>query len=156
MRTFVVGVEEGFRRSIALVPVGAQHHPAAGLDAAMLALPFFYAIGSEHIVRILCRFLRAINDADGCDEILDRDPVGRAVLIIFARDPVHGRVEMGAGVLAELEPVPCPERAVLIVMRELVHLHRRRVLADLWRQIEHRRVGPERSGQVDNLDRPRQ
>src|SRR3984957_20978682 len=63
---------------------------------------------------------------------------------------------MGSGLLAEFKPVPRAERAVLIVMRELVHLHRRRVLADLRRQIEHRRVGPERSGEVDNFDRSRQ
>ena len=80
----------------------------------------------------------------------------RSVLIILAGDPVDGRVEMRAGVLAELEPAPRPERPVLIIMRDFVHLHRGRVLADLRRQKEHGRVGPERSGQVDNFDRPRQ
>src|SRR4029077_19774355 len=113
MRTLVVGVEEGFSRTVALVPVGAQHTPAPGLDPAMLTLPFFYAVGSEHIVRILRRFLGAIDDADGSDEILDRDSIGRAVLIVLAGDPVDGRVEWRAGVLAKLEPAPCPEWPVL-------------------------------------------
>src|ERR1700722_2981397 len=156
MRTLVVSVEECLSRPVALVPVGAQHHPTAGLDAAMLTLPFFYAVGSEHIVRILRGFLRAIDDADGRDEVLDGDSIGRAVLIILAGDPVHGRVEMRAGVLAELEPAPRPKWSVLIVMRDLVHFHRRGVLANLRRQKEHRRVGPERSSEVDDLDRPRQ
>src|SRR5580693_3407014 len=39
MRTFVVGVEEGFSRTVALIPVGAQHDPATRLDASMLTLP---------------------------------------------------------------------------------------------------------------------
>src|ERR1700727_2999617 len=104
----------------------------------MLALPFFYAVGSEHIVRINRCFLRAVYDADGRDEILDRDSIGRAVLVVLAGDPMDGRVEMRAGVLAELEPAPRPKRTVLIIMRDLVHLHSGGVLADLWRQVEHR------------------
>src|SRR5580693_7601137 len=98
MRTLVVGVVEGFSRTVTLVPVGAQHDPTARLDAAMLTLPFLHTVSGEHIVRILRGFLRAVDDADRGDEILDRDPVGGAVLIVLAGDPVHGRVEMRAGV----------------------------------------------------------
>src|SRR5580693_4152271 len=57
MGTLLVGVEEGRSRLIALVPVGAEHYPAARLDGPMLTLPLFHAVGGEQIVWILRHFL---------------------------------------------------------------------------------------------------
>src|SRR5262249_44220341 len=86
------------------------------------------------------------------DEILHRDGVGRAVLEIAAADPMDRRIEVGAGVLSELEPVPPPEGPVLVIVRDGVNFDRRRVLADLRRQLDQRRVRPERRGQIHHLD----
>ena len=118
----------------------------------MLLLPGLDAVDGEKEIRILCGLRRAIDNADRRDEILHRNSVGRAVLVVASADPVHRRVEMGAGMLAELEPVPRPERTVLVVIRDGVNFDRRRVLADLRRQLDQRRIGTERRGQVHHLD----
>ena len=129
MRTLVVGVEERFGAGRCACTSRCAATPRLpGLDRAVLRLPGLDALDGEKIVGIGRGLLRAIDDIHRRDEILDRNGVGRAVGIVLAGDPVAGRVEMGAGVLAELQPVPRPIGAVGIVMRDLMHLDRRRVL----------------------------
>ena len=111
---FSSALRKVFGRAVALVPVGAQQHPAAGFDCAVLGFPFLDALDRQQIVRIGGSFLRAVDDVDRSDEILRRDGVGRIVRVVLAGDPVAGRVEMRAGVLAEFQPVPGPERTVLL------------------------------------------
>jgi len=96
----------------------------------MLRFPGLDVIHGEQEVRILLNLLRAIDDIDGADEFLGRDRVCRAVLVILAGDPMLGRVEMRARMFAKLQPVPGPERALVVVMRDGVDLHLRRVEAD--------------------------
>src|SRR3984885_9789698 len=152
VRALVVGVEEFRFAGVALVPVGAHQHPTTGRNVAMRLLPGFDAIDGEKEIRVLRGFGRAVDDTNRRDEILHRDRIGRTILIVAAADPVDRRIEMRARVLAELEPVPLPERAILVVVRDRMNLDRRRVLADLRRQLDQRRFGPERSGQIHHLD----
>ena len=152
VRALGVGVEEVRLSVVALVPVRAHQHPATGRDVAMGLLPGFDAVDGQEEIGILRAFGRAVDHADGRDEILHRDGVGRAVLVFAAADPVDRRIEMGAGMLAELEPIPFPERAILVVVRDGVNLDRRRVLADLRRQLDQWRIGPERSAEIHHLD----
>jgi len=66
------------------------------------------------------------------------------------------RIEVRSGMLAELQPVPCPERTVVVELGDLVNLDLRRVHREFWRQLEERRVRPERARQVNHLDPARQ
>ena len=84
-------------------------------------------------IGILRRFLGAIDDESRPDEALGRDAVGGVVRQVLARDPVHRRVEVRAGVLAAGEVVPVPGRAALVVARHLLDAERPR-LAHLRRQ----------------------
>ena len=152
VRPLVIDVEEFGFTVVALVPVGAHQHPGVGRDVAVRLLPGLHAVDGEQKIVVLRGFGRAIDDTGRPDEILGRNGVGGVVRMVLAADPVHRRVEMRAGMLAELQPIPRPERPVLVVMRDRMNLDRRRVLADLRRQLDQRRVGPERRGKVHHFD----
>ena len=53
VRAFGVGVEEFGFAAVALVPVGAHHHPATGRDRAVLFLPGFDAVDGQEEIGIL-------------------------------------------------------------------------------------------------------
>src|ERR1700737_4167283 len=61
-------------------------------------------------------------------------------------------VEMGAGVLAALEPVPVPGWPLLVVVADLVGLPVRSVRERGW-QLDHRCPLGQWLGQVDDVDR---
>ena len=104
MRAGLVGVEEFGFRAVALVPVGAHHHPFAGVDGAVLGFPGLDVIDGEEEVVIGGGFLRTVYDIDRADEILRRNGVGGAVRVVLAGDPVLRRVEMRARMLTQLQP----------------------------------------------------
>jgi hypothetical protein len=152
VRAGFIGVEIGVLISHAGIPVRAHQHPLARLDFAVLGLPRLHAGGIEEEVRVLCHFSGAIDHVDRGDEILRRDRVGVPVGKILAGDPVMRRIEMGAGMFAELEPVPGEERAVAVIFGDLVDLDLGRVLGEILRQLEQRRVGAKPAGKIDDLD----
>jgi hypothetical protein len=126
------------------------HSPA--LMAPWLASqPFFWSSVRMKIV-VLGRLYRAIDDVDRPDEFLCRDGVGGAVGIILAGDPVDRRVEMRAGMLAEFQPVPGPERPVLVIGGDRMNLDLGRIDGQFRRQFDQRRLGPEHGRKVDHLD----
>jgi hypothetical protein len=85
-----------------------------------------------------------VKDAGGTDEPPDRNRVARVVLKIFAGYPVHRRVEVRAGVLAEPQRVPVPARPLLVVAGNDVDRHARRCG-------KHRRQADDRGGRAERL-----
>ena len=66
-------------------------------------------------IRIRLDLARDVDHARRSDEAARRDRVAGVVRQILARDPVNRRVEVRAGVLAELERVPVPRRPLVVV-----------------------------------------
>src|SRR3974390_1998675 len=154
MRPVRIGIEKSSAGPIAPLPVRAQKNPATRLYVAVLFFPFADAVDREQIVGIGCRFLGAIDHAGWRDEIFYGNAVGRTVLVILSGDPMDGCVEVSAGVLSKLKPIPGPERPVRIIMRDFMDLYGGSVLANRRREINDRRLGPERRREIDNLDGP--
>ena len=96
-----------------LVPVGPHQHPFARRDLPVLRFPSLHMGRGQQEIRVSRRFGGTVDDVHRRDQALDRQRVGEAVRVVLARQPVVRRVEMRAGVFAELQPVPGPERAVL-------------------------------------------
>ena len=92
-------------------PSRPQQHPGARGDPAVRALPRLDPLDRQQKIRIPVHLARHVDDAGGADEAARRDRVARVVGEILPRHPVHGRVEMRAGVLAEAQRVPVPRRA---------------------------------------------
>ena len=147
----VPDVQELRLAAVAREPAGAHHHPFALVDRAVLFLPRLHAVGGEQEVLVGGGLLAAVDDVDRGDQLLHRQRVGRAVGEILAGDPVMRRVEMRAGMLAELQPVPRPVGAVGVVVGDRVDLDRRRVLEGR-RQLDQRRLLAERNREVHDLD----
>ena len=139
-----------------LVPVGAHDDPFAGPDVAVFPLPRLDAVGGQQEIRVFGGLGGAVDDVDRRGEALDVERVGIAVLEILAREPVVRRVEMGAGMLAQLEPVPGEERPVGIVFADLVDLDLGGVAGEVLGQAQDRRLRPERRGAVHDPHLARQ
>ncbi len=118
----------------------------------MLGFPGLDVVDGEQEVRVGRGLLGEVEHVDRADELLDGERVGRAVGIVLAGYPVDRRVEMRAGMLAELQPVPGPPGTVLVVGGDGVDLDLRRVDRELRRQLDQRRVGTEHGGEVHHLD----
>ena len=97
----------------ALAPVGAQQHPGARRNAAVLTLPRQDALGCQQEVGVRRRLARHVDHAGRADEAAGGNRVAGVVGQILAGDPVHRRVEVRAGVLAQrrsvfqYQPGPC-------------------------------------------------
>ena len=98
----------------AAAPAGAQQHPRARGNAPVLRLPSRATAPASAGSRDRCRprLVTSITHA-GPDEAPGRNRVAGVVGQILAGDPVDGRVEVRARVLAEVQacsstsPVPC-------------------------------------------------
>ena len=97
------------------------------------------------------QIFQIIDDTGRADKLTHRDCIGRVVGPILAGDPVHRRIEVGAGVLAEGERVPIPGRPFFIVVRNDVDREPRRLGEDL-RQFNDRRIGSQRLREINDFD----
>ena len=113
-------------------------------------------IDGQEEIRILFDLLAAVDDIDGRHEFLRGNSIGAAVLVILAGNPVLRGIEMGAGMLAKLQPVPRPVRTFLVIVRDGVNLDVGGVHPDFRRQLDQRGFGAECGGQIDDLDLARQ
>ena len=107
-------------------PAGAQQHPGARRHAAVRRFPAFErrrpSAGNRDRGRP--RHVTSITQA-GPTNRRAGNRVARVVGQVLAGDPVDGRVEVRAGVLAERERVPVPARSALVVAGELRRSSRR-------------------------------
>ena len=117
----------------------------------MLLLPIVDVHVGEKEVRVLGALLREVEHHRRRDEVLRNDGLERVVLEVLARHPMHRRIEMRAGMLADGEVVPVPGDAALIVMRNLFHPERR-ALAERRRQDQRRRVRRKGLREIDGAD----
>src|ERR1043165_1137062 len=106
----------------------------------MLLLPLEQEWLGEEEIRIFLRLFAAIDDERRADEALRRNAVDGVVRQILARDPVHRRIEMRAGVLAAGKVVPVPGWPALVVMRHLLDAERPRLPHLRW-QRDRRKFG---------------
>ena len=136
----------------ALVPVRAQHHPFAGIDCAMFGLPSLYMVDGQQEVGVFGAIGGEIQHVDRGDKALHGQGIGVAIGIVAAGDPVMRGVEMRAGMFTDLQPVPRPERAILIIFADAVYFDRRGVLGKIGRQFQQRGLRAEDSGAIDHLD----
>jgi hypothetical protein len=107
-----------------------------------------HVFDGEQVVGVTGGFVGTVDYDRGGDEVSGRHL--RDVVAVAAADPVYGRVEVGARMLAKLEPGPRPRRPTLVVVADLVPLQRRR-LRELVGKLYHRCLLVERLGQVDDL-----
>ena len=148
-----VGAHVEERRGIgAPAPAGAQQHPRAGRNAAVLRFPLLDAGRRQQEVRILGDLALDVDHARRSGEARHRDGVARVVRQVLARNPVNRRVEVRAGVLAEAQRVPVPRRSLVVVARDDLNRHAWRRREDR-RQADDRRRRPERLRQIDD-DQP--
>jgi hypothetical protein len=117
----------------------------------VLRFPGQHMLAGEQEVGVLRGGLAAVDHAGGADKAGDRDRVGGVGGQVFAGDPVHRRVEVGAGVLAQADGVPVPGGAFVVVVGDFLHGDAGRGGEDR-RQTDDRRLWPERLGEVDDLD----
>src|SRR5712691_2500440 len=85
----------------------------------MLALPLLDALYGQQEVCILRYIGGYIDDAGRTYKLAHRNGVGGIVRQIFTCDPVDRRVEVRAGMLAQVQHIPVPGRATSVVARDL-------------------------------------
>jgi hypothetical protein len=137
---------------VALRPVGAEQHPTARRDAAMLGFPGLDMGDRQQEIGVGRGLSGEVEDHRRGDEVAGRNAVERVVGQIGAADPVDRGIEMRAGMLADGEVAPVPGDTAIVVARDLL-TRKRRALAEVRRQHEHRRVFRQGLGQVDHIDR---
>src|ERR1700742_1482115 len=143
---------EGQERGLVLgarFPTGAEEDPAAGGDLAVLGLEGVEVRGGQQVAVVGLDLGGLVDDDGGADQLRRRDRGD--VDAVFAGDPMDRRVEVGAGVLAELEDAPGPGGAKVVVVAELLAREVRRV-RERVRQDEDRGALAQRLGEVDDLD----
>ena len=151
------GVLAGFvevlhgHRVLTLGPVRAHQHPAAGGDFAVRRLPLAHPLQGQQKVRIRLSVGGAVDDAGRGDHVLDGNAVRGVVRQVAPRDPMDGRIEVGAGMLAEGQVVPVAGRAAVIVMGNLLNPERPG-LPPLRRQHDGRELRRKRLRQIDHAD----
>src|SRR5215213_9623211 len=106
-------------------------------------------IDGEQVVGVFGAFGGTVDHDRGGDEVVGRHL--RDVFVVAAADPMYGRVEVRARVLADLEPVPRPRGPALVVVADLVPLQLR-CLRELVGKLNHRGALVQRLGQVNDLD----
>src|ERR687897_16478 len=142
-------VEEELLVVSASVPARAEEQPATLGQWPVLGLEGAHILDGQQIVGISSRL----------DGFVDHDRrrhevVGwhlRYVPAFAAGDPVYGCVKVSADVLADLEPVPSPGGAALVVAADLMPLQAWRV-NELLRESNNRRALVQGLGQVHNFD----
>ncbi len=122
----------------------------------MLCFPFPDAINRQQIISVGGGLCGTVDYVYGSNEVLWRDRISGVVGVILAGDPVTRGIEMGAGVLAKLYPVPGPERTILIVLADSVNFNVRCVFAELRGKVKDGRIRTEWCGDVNDLDGARQ
>src|SRR5918995_492411 len=142
-------VEEELLVVGARVPARAEEQPATVGQRPVLGLEGAYVIDGEQVVVIPFRLDGFVYHDRGRHEVAGWHL--RYVAAFPAGDPVYGRVEVGADVLANLEPVPGPGGAALVVAADLVPLQAWRVY-ELLRKPKDRRAFVQGLGQVHDLD----
>src|SRR6266540_4104842 len=99
----------------------------------MFALPGPDVVDLEQEVRVLRGVLREIQHGSRPDQPTRRRRCD--VLAVLAGDPVPGRIEVRARVLAGTEVVPVPGRTAFVVAADLFELELRR-LPELRRKLQ--------------------
>ena len=142
-RSLVADVEE--RRGVlrALAPARPEQHPRAVRDAAVLGLEGLEVADGEQVAGVGRDLGGAVHHHRGADQ--PRGRRGGDVLAVAAGDPVHRRVEVRAGVLAELEHVPRPGGTGVVVAAEPSARQRWRVRERLG-QLDDRRASRSAAG----------
>src|ERR671914_1348965 len=115
----------------------------------MVGLERAQVINGEQVVGVLGALGGPVDHDRRANEVSGRHL--RDIFALAATDPMYGRVEVRARVLADLEPVPGPRGAPLIVAADLVPLHRGS-LRELLGQPDNRGALVQRLGQVNYLD----
>src|SRR6185295_4956890 len=90
--------------------------------------------------------------ASGADETRGEDGVGGVVGQVLAGQPVDGRVEVGAGVLAGAEVAPVPGWPALVVVGDGLAL-KRPGIAERLGQLDDWRALVKRGCEVHDADR---
>ncbi len=134
----------------ALQPVRSSTHAPAGIRPCAVSQDWTRS-GVSRKSGLAAHIRRYIDDASRADEFARGDRVGSVLGQILAGDPVDRRVEMRARVLAEGQDVPVPRRPAGVVARDLGERQPRRRREDR-RQIDHRRLGAECRGEVDDAE----
>ena len=120
MGVAVCGVQERFGVLGAGVPARVQEQPASFGEWSVVVFEGAYIFAGEQVVRVSGGFDGTVDHDRGGDEVAGRHL--RDVVAVAATDPVYRRVEVGARMLAELEPGPRPRRPALVVVADLVPL----------------------------------
>ena len=148
----IIGVEKIGLAVRAAVPVRTHDDPFPCVDLAVLGLPLLHAIGGQQKVFVLRALLRTIDHVDRRHQPLHIQRICITVGMILAGDPVVGRIEMGARMLPQLQPVPGKERAVVVIFADLVNLDLRCRLCKVGGQLQDRRIRPQNARAIDDLD----
>ena len=120
-------------------------------NPAVALLPLLYRLTRDQEVGIAPGLLRDIDDARRTDEAIDRNVVRRVVRVVLAGDPVNGRIEMRAGVLAAGDVVPVPGGTARVVARDFLQREGPGG-GELWRQLDRRRRRLQRYGEIHHAD----
>ena len=147
-----VGVQEQVFVMRALVPIAAQHNPFASVDGTVLGLPRFHMVDGQQKVCVLSTFSSEIQHVHRGNQALHGQRVGVTIGKILAGDPVMRRVKVGARMLAHFQPVPRPERPVLVIVGNRVNLDFGGVLGEIRRQFQQGRVWPQNAGAIHHLN----
>jgi hypothetical protein len=117
----------------------------------MLALPCLEMGDFEQEIRVGGAVGTSIDDDGGRDELADRHP--GHVDAVLAGDPVDGRVEVCADVLAHRDIVPVSGWSGFVVVTDFVETE---VLCvrEGWRKLEHWRALGKRRRQVKHINAP--
>src|SRR2546421_498104 len=105
----------------------------------------------EEEVRVVRAFGALVDHGRWTDQVTRRDL--RDVRTVAARDPMNGRVEVGAHVLAGRKVVPVPRRAAFVEVADLLQCEALGV-GERWRKLQDRRAVRKGRRQVDDLDQP--
>ncbi len=106
-----------------LVPIGTHDHPLPLTYRAVRVLPRSNVIDGEEEVVIVVAFLREVQYVYRRDQSLDGEGVGMTIDMIPPGDPMHGCIEVRAGMLSQFEPIPRPKRTVYVVLGYAVYFH---------------------------------
>jgi hypothetical protein len=151
VQAVLVGVEEALGVVPAGGPAGAQEHPAVLGEATVLGLPPLEVLGLQQGVGVRLRLGGEVQDGGRPHEPRRLDPVHRPP--VPAGDPVHGRVQVRAGVLAQRQVVPRPDGPGLVEGAHRGHGQAHRV-GERLRQPQDRGVPVQGGGQVHDLHGP--
>src|SRR5947209_10521374 len=125
-------------------PTSTQQKPRAGGNFSVCRLPLFHSINCKQKIRVFLNVRGHIYYTRRAYKFLWMNTVYAVIGLIFAADPVDGRVEMGACVLAGLKAIPIPRWAALVIMGKLPD-------AKCWSVVPLRRKRQERSLLAERL-----